>query len=377
MTGRERILKTLNHEEPDRIPIDLGGADVCRISFKAYKRLLNYLGIENDNIKLGNLVAQTAKLDNRFYNLYEIDVRPIELSNSSEWELEIIEEEDHYWFIDEWQRKWKKPKNRGLYYDIVTFPLANQSLSDYKWPNPRDTSRFRKIPEQFEKYGENEFAMVVPRGLGNGFLQMGAQLYGYERWFTMLAEVPEEVEKFLNKYYYFKKSFWEELLNRFGDNIDVVCELDDLGMQTAPWISKEMYRRLIKPRQKKLFSFIKEYNVSLLFHSDGAIFDFIPDLIETGIDILNPIQVSASGMDTALLKKEFGKDLVFWGGGVDTQRVLPYGTPEEVKAEVKSRINDLAAGGGYVFSTVHNIQSDVPPENIVAMLEAYQEMAEY
>ena len=194
----------------------------------------------------------------------------------------------------------------------------------------------------------------------------------------MLALEQKKVEEYLERYLEFKLEFWDNLLEQIGDMVDVVCESDDLGTQEATWISKDMYRHLIKPRQKKLFSFIKRRaEVKVFLHSCGSIYDFIPDLIETGVDILNPIQVSAAKMDTAKLKREFGKDLVFWGGGIDTQKVLPYGTKQEIEDEVKKRIDDLAPGGGFVFATVHNIQEDVPPENIVAMLRALNKYGYY
>ena len=155
--------------------------------------------------------------------------------------------------------------------------------------------------------------------------------------------------------------------------------VDDLGTQGGPLISPDMYRRLIKPRQQELFSFIKKKapHAKIFFHSCGSVYHFIGDLIEAGVDILNPVQVAAADMDSKRLKKEFGNDVVFWGGGVDTQRVLPYGTPQEVRDEVKRRLDDLAPSGGFVFATVHNIQGDVPPENIVAMWETLQEYGSY
>jgi uroporphyrinogen decarboxylase len=163
----------------------------------------------------------------------------------------------------------------------------------------------------------------------------------------------------------------KSILLALGDNVDVVLCPDDLGMQSGPLISPQLYRKLVKPRHRRLFDTIKSHtNAKLLLHSDGAIAPIIGDLIDIGVDILNPIQVSAAGMgDTARLKKEFGTHLSFWGA-IDTQQVLPFGTPEEIRAEVKARIEDLAPGGGYVLSAVHNIQAEVPPENVCAMFEA-------
>ena len=173
--------------------------------------------------------------------------------------------------------------------------------------------------------------------------------------------------------------YWDFIFSNFGEYIQMAYTANDLGSQENLLMSPSFYRKYIKPRQKKLNEFIKNKkpDIFIYFHSCGSILEIIPDLIEIGIDALNPVQVSAADMDTKKLKKEFGKDITFWGGGVDTQRVLPFGTPEVVKEEVKRRIEDLAPGGGFVFATVHNIQADVPPQNIMAMWEALQEFGKY
>jgi uroporphyrinogen decarboxylase len=175
-----------------------------------------------------------------------------------------------------------------------------------------------------------------------------------------------------------KMAYWDRALDLLEDNVDVVHEADDFAGQYKMLISPDAYRRIVKPLHKELFDFIHaRTKAKLFFHSCGSIRPVIPDLIEIGVDILNPIQVSATGMDSAELKKEYGDDVVFWGGGVDTQRVLGDGTQEEVRAETKRRISDLAPGGGFVFAAVHNIQGNVPPENIMAMWETLQEYGVY
>ena len=173
----------------------------------------------------------------------------------------------------------------------------------------------------------------------------------------------------------FKSAYWERALgDESGDLVDVVIEADDLGGQQAPLMSPRTYRQLIQPRHKRLFSFIKaQAPVKLFYHTCGAVRRLIPDLIDAGIDILNPVQISAAGMDLRELKQEFGRDLVFWGGGVDTQGVLGTATPAEIKDHVRRNIEALAPGGGFVFAAVHDIQANVPPENIMAMWEAWRE----
>jgi len=379
ITGKDRIKMALNHQMPDRVPIDFGGVETCQMHIKAYQRLLEYLDWnEKDNVKAKDIASQTAELHEKFLQKTNIDVRPIKLGVASNHELKINEADGYSWFVDEWGRKWKKPKGEGLHYSIVEFPLAEKELKNYNWPNPTDSGRFEGIQEQIKLHDDLGVAKVIPSGLGNGFLQMGAQLYGYKLWFTMLADKPSLAEEFLDIFLEFKKKFWGELLTRFGENIDVICELDDLGTQSSAWISLKMYKDLIKPRQKELFSFIKsKTDAAILFHSDGSIFDFIPDLIDVGVDVLNPLQISASNMEIKKIKDVFGDKLAFWGGGVDTQKTLPRGTPEEVKNEVKKNLKILKSGGGYVFSAIHNIQADVPPENILAMLEAFEKYCLY
>ena len=376
MTGRERILTALNHKEPDRVPLDIGVGRACSITITAYENLTKYLGIEIDKVESANttgLGLRTADVDERVYKKLGVNLRPIRLKKPSNWNLEINEDESSHWFIDEWRCKYRMPKG-GFYYDMVEFPLSKINLDDYVWPDPSDSGRFEGVEELAEYYINNsDSVLVYPECLGNGFLQMGAHLFGFDRWFTMLATDINTVEKYLNRYLELKIQFWDAVLSRLGNRIDVVCEGDDLGTQKGPWISLNMYRKMIKPMQEKLFSFIKKKaGVKLFYHSCGSIYQFIPDLIEIGVDILNPIQYTASQMNAHVLKKEFGNDLVFWGGGIDTQKILPFGTKQEIVDEVKRNIEYLAPGGGFVFAAVHDIQDDVPPQNIITMVEALE-----
>ena len=344
MNGRERVLTALNHKEPDRIPLDIGDSGACGIDIVAYKKLINYLGLDISNKveTSNNIDEQLACVDEQFFQYFGVDFRSLHLRGLSK-ASEIVEKEDGFYYVDEWHRKIKMPKKGGYYFDIVKFPLADNNYSQYQWPDPKDPCRYKGLTELADYYlNETDASLIFTGELGNGFLQMGAQLFGFERWFLMLVNEPKTVEKFLDRYLEFKLDFWDALLSRIGKKIDVVSECDDLGSQNSPLISLDMYRKYIKPRQKVLFSFIKKKaNVKLFFHSDGSIYDFIPDLIEVGIDILNPVQYSAAKMDTKKLKAEFGNELVFWGGGIDTQKILPFGSKKEIRDEVKKRINDL------------------------------------
>jgi uroporphyrinogen decarboxylase len=221
---------------------------------------------------------------------------------------------------------------------------------------------------------EVEEQAVVLGGLCAGIMEMAAWTRGFENYFSDFAINPEMLGYLMDTVLDLKMAYWEKALSEVGEYVDVVQEADDFAGQFRMLISPEMYRKIAKPRHKKLFNFLhKHSNAKIFFHSCGAIRPVIPDLIEIGVDILNPVQVSAVGMDSAELKREFGNEITFWGGGVDTQRILGDGTPQEVRDDVKRRIEDLAPGGGFVFATVHNIQPDVPPENIMAMWETLEE----
>ncbi|MBI5117123.1 hypothetical protein HZA56_11670 [Candidatus Poribacteria bacterium] len=215
---------------------------------------------------------------------------------------------------------------------------------------------------------------------GLGLFDMALLLHGIEDTLVDMMLNPALMEDLFDRINGFQMQLWERVLETVGGNIDVCLHSDDLGTQNGPMFSPELYRKLLKPRHTKLFSHIKKTaktEVKVLLHSCGSIRAIIPHLIETGIDALNPIQVSAARMDTKDLKREFGKELSFWGGGIDTQDVLPHGSPAQVKDEVKHRIEDLAPGGGFVFTAVHNVQADVPPENLRAMWETFQEHCRY
>jgi uroporphyrinogen decarboxylase len=381
MNSAERILTALDHKEADCIPFDLGGTHTTGMNVHTYRALLGYLGIE-DEVKITNLSSQLADIGDQLRDLWKVDTKGVFPRSPSTWKLKIEEDGDYLSYYDEWGIKWMMPKEGGHYYDMREHPLEGCTIEDldkFPWPNPRDPGRIAGLRDEAIKAKESGRAVLMAGTIGNGFLHTGNWLEGYEDFFSDLAGDPDKACKLMDKVLELKLAYWDMVLEEVGDLVHIVCELDDLGTQGGPLISPAMYRRLIKPRQQELFSFIKKKapHVKIFYHSCGSVYHFIGDLIEAGVDILNPVQVAAADMDTKRLKKEFGNDVVFWGGGVDTQRVLPYGTPQEVRDEVKRRIDDLAPGGGFVFATVHNIQGDVPPENIVAMWETLQEYGRY
>ena len=383
MTPRERVLTALRHKEPDRVPFDLGGSILTGITTTAYKSLRAHMDLSPmHEMRIMDIVQQLAFVDEDMARKLQTDVRGIFLKDPSDWSLKIEEAGKYSRFTDPWGIGWQMPKRGGYYYDMYHHPLKGITADDVDkapWPNPLDPARVKGLKEEAMKIRDEGFAVMMGNPFGAGVFEMVLWLQGFEDGFANLLADKKLTHKLLDKMMDLKLKFWDLYLTEVGECVDVVIDGDDVGIQETPMLSREMYREYILPRVKTIYSFIKKKapNVFIFFHSCGSIYDILPDILETGVDILNPVQVSAAKMDTAVLKKEFGDRLVFWGGGVDTQEVLPHGTPAEVKEEVKRRIGDLAPGGGFVFNTVHNIQHDVPPQNIIAMWEAVKEYGKY
>jgi uroporphyrinogen decarboxylase len=250
------------------------------------------------------------------------------------------------------------------------------AIDAFAWPDATDPARYVGIGEAARRIVEDEGRAVLVGSICGGLSEGLFKMRGFEDGYMDLAAEPERARQVMEKILEIKLAYWERALAELGDDVDVIGEADDLGGQDRPLFSPATYRALVKPLQAELFSFIRaRTSARIFFHSCGAIRELIPDLIEIGVDILNPVQVSAAGMDSASLKREFGRDIVFWGGGVDTQRILGGGSPSEVRVEVRRRIADLREGGGFVFAAVHNVQPNVPPGNLVAMWETWREEA--
>jgi len=383
MTSRERVLKTLNHQEPDRVPYDLTSTLVTGIHYKAYEKLRNYLGMEKKEIELFDRVQGLARVHEDVLQKLKVDTRGVLTGNPFGWKLKLEETPEYEQFIDVWGVTWRRPKPHGLYYDMVVHPLKGCTLEDAKkhsWPAPKDEHRLKGLKEEAAQLAHSDCLVLLGTvGMTVGLLQTFQWLLGYEDSFYALAAEPELTHYIVGKLAELDIEFWEWAIPYLGDDIKVVLYADDFGMQTGPVFSYEMFARYFKPWYAKIFSVIKKQKPDLyiFFHTCGSSRYIIPDLIESGADILNPVQFSSKDMDPVKLKNDFGNDMTFWGGGVDTQRVLPRGTVQQVKDEVKKRIDQFAPGGGFVFTPVHNIQPDVPPENIMAMWETLQEYGVY
>jgi len=379
---RERVIATLNHKEPDRIPLDLGGTIVSSITKNAYIGLKKYLGMEIEEVKILDHVQQLPYIDEKLLQKLNVDIRMVSADYSRDNEPQYFEEGDYLCFYDRWGAKLCRLKKNGYYFDLVEFPVNDisiESLNTYRWPELDSSKSISELKEKAKYYYENtEYALAGTAIFGRGVFEQPARIIGMESFLTSIALNEKFANEAMEKITELYIENCEHYLNEIGKYIQVFVYWNDLAGQTKPMISPDIYRRLVKPRDKRIIEMVKSRtNAKFFYHCCGAAGDFIPDFIEIGVDILNPVQVSALGMDTAKLKKEFGSDISFWGGGCDSQHILPYGTRDEVREEVKRRINDLAEGGGFIFSAVHNIQDEVPPKNIMAMFEAFEEFRNY
>jgi len=284
-------------------------------------------------------------------------------------------------FKDEFGATLRKPKD-SYYYDWREFPLSEPSVDalwTMPWPDPADPARYQGLRERVKTLRANtDRALFSIAPCGHDLFNQLLRVRGMENGLMDLLLNEEFAAAFLDRWTETILTAQPRFLSEVGDLVDVHFAADDLSGQSGPLIAPDLYRRLIKPRETRILRTIRANTTAKIFyHSCGAVTEFIPDLIEMGVDILNPVQVAANGMDTALLKKRFGKRLSFWGGGCDTQRVLSRGTPDEVRAEVRRRVRDFAPGGGFVFNPVHNIQPLVPTANVAALFEAALEFGRY
>jgi len=383
MLARERVLMALNHEEPDRVPIDLGSTPVTGICRNAYVHLLASLSLSPREIRVVDILQQLASLDEDVLQALEVDFRPIITNPPAAFRLQLRDEGDYETYYDQWGAKLSRPKVGGYYFDYVEHPIKDstlQALERYSWPDPDDPSRYEGLREQAQSLRERTpHALVGTCDLGTDILARPQWIRGYAASMLDLAADPDFAEAFLERLTQIAVRAWSRFLDEVGEYLDVAAFYDDLGMQDRPLISPAMYRRLVKPRHARIIETIKARTKAKVFmHSCGAVSEFIPDIIEIGVDILNPVQVSAAGMgDTAELKRRYGQHLTFWGGACDSQRVLPFGTPAEVQKETRRRIADLAPGGGFVFAPIHNIQDDVSGEKTLALYRTALEQGRY
>jgi uroporphyrinogen decarboxylase len=375
MTSRQRVLAALNHKEPDRVPIDLGGFQTG-IHKKAYESLLKHLDL-HDDITIMDPVQQLAKPCEELLQRFHVDVRYVIAHGPDSFQGRIEENRRNgrLWhdLKDEFGVVWSMPDDQQLYMDISHHPLANATIddiADYPFPDGGDRSRFSGVREQAAQL-RKETSYALSTGIGGVVYEFCWYMRGLEQWFTDTIENPTFCEALLDKTLQFWLNYYTGFMAEVGDLVDVVMIGDDLAGQFGPLFSPTFYRKVVKPRQKKLVQHIKSMTqAKIWYHTCGSCIPLIPDLIDNGVDILNPVQISAAEMDPRELKKQFGSQLVFWGGGIDAQHILPFATPAEIKLEVRKNLELFKPGGGYIFNNVHNIQAGVPTENIVALFDA-------
>jgi len=382
MNSRQRVLMALNHQEPDRVPIDLGATIVSSITKSAYLDLKKYLGVPVAELTMLDHVQQLPYLDDDLLERFGVDFRLVQLPAATAPGLSVFEEGDYYAFIDRWGSKLHMPKDSGLYFDWVDFPIRETSmaaLDAYHWPRPDPIEYNLRLADQAKTlFEQTDYALVGSAVIGGGIFEQPARTMGLPNFMMALVSEPEFADRLMERITDIYIESCNNYLDHVGQYIQVFTFWDDVCGQNGWLIRPELYRKMIKPKQRRLVEAIKKKtDAKLFYHSCGATFDLVPDLIDLGFDILNPVQVSAKGMDTRRLKTAFGKDIVFWGGGVDTQSVLPFGKPAEVADEVKRRIDDLAPGGGFIFAAIHNIQAFVPPANVVAMYDTALDYGRY
>jgi uroporphyrinogen decarboxylase len=382
MKPRERVRLALDHKEPDRIPIDLGATIVSSITKSAYISLKQHLNLPLEEIRMLDYVQQLPYLDETLMDRFGADFRMVQLPAATAPDLKVFEEGDYYAFIDRWGSKLHMPREGGLYFDWVDFPIREatmEALDRYNWPRPDPQEYNLRLGEQARFLYENtDFALVGSAVIGGGIFEQPARTMGLENFLMALVTEPKFADRLMEQITDIYIESCNRYLDEVGKYIQVFTYWDDVNTQDGWMIRPDVFRKMVKPKERRLVEAIKKKtDAKIFFHGCGATFDLIPDLIDAGFDILNPVQVSARGMDTRRLKQEYGRDIVFWGGGVDTQRVLPFGKPAQVAEEVKRRIDDLAPGGGFVFAAVHNIQAFIPPENVVAAFDTAREYGRY
>jgi uroporphyrinogen decarboxylase len=375
-TSRERVIAAINFFEPDRVPIDVAPL------YDFYVNLKKHLGLEiNEEVKYGlsmEVIPHPAVI-----KAIGADVSSVKLGSPNQPVTATLSDGS---IRDEWGVIYKKiSQTSGSYYEVVRPPLANATLEDlekYPWPVADLAGRGESAEKSAKYLFEDTDLALLGRAAGS-IIETPIYLMGFQNWMLRVGTDPQFACALLDKITEVQMSFDHILLQATAKYLNIYkVSGEDLGMQTGPLYSYHMFKEFFLPRQKRRWQAIREYldevnpRVKIMLHSCGSIRRFIPDLIDAGIQILDPIQPHAVGMDSIELKKEFGDKLAFHGG-IDIQQVLPFGTTSEVEKEVMTRIKALAPGGGYILSPAHNVQADVPPQNLVAMCQAAREYGHY
>jgi uroporphyrinogen decarboxylase len=345
--------------------------------------LIDYLGYD-ETPQILDPVQQIVAPSERVLELFHVDVRYVTAHGPDSFQggIELNERDGRLWhdLEDEFGVVWSMPDDQMLYMDISRHPLADARLddvADYPFPDGRDPSRFTGIREKALEI-KNHTPYALSSGICGVTYEICWYMRGLEQWFIDMKKNPAMCEAIIDRTSQFWVDWMAGFLGEVGDLLDVIMIGDDLAGQHGPLFSPAFYRQVVRPRQQRVIDVIQaNTQAKIWYHTCGNCVEYIPDLIEMGVDALNPVQISARGMDPKMLKDTFGQDITFWGGAIDTQHVLPFATPEQVRAEVRQNIEIFKPGGAFVFNNVHNIQAGVPPENMVALFETAYEHGFY
>jgi uroporphyrinogen decarboxylase len=385
ITSKERVQIALSHKEPDRIPIEAGGF-LSGINYLAYENLRIKLGLEPKEREFVGTITGTVKLQDDVLKMFNVDTRYVYIKDADDYDPEwrYPTETDGYekdWnlgisFIDKWGIRWTKPPT-SYYFDIENRPLANATIEDLKkwdWPNPKAKSRTSGLREQAKKISDDGYAVF---SIVEGPFEVIQYILGLENLFVKIYDNPKLIHWLFDKVTEIMTEIYSSFMEKVGDYMDCVLYYSDLGEQRGTIVSPKTWREFAKPREKEIVKVLKgKGKTKVAFHSCGSCWDLMDDLIEIGVDVLNPVQTSAAKMDAVKLKEKYGDLISFWGG-VDTQTVISRGAPEQVCEESKRMICAFGKNGGYLFGSCHNIQNLVPPENILALFETGYKFGKY
>ena len=407
MNSRERVIAAVNHQQPDQVPIDFGGHRSSGIMAIAYKKLKEYLGIETGDIYVYDFIQQLAVIEPEVLQCLPSDVidwgrgfclRP---DDWQDWVLpdgtpckipayiDVVRKGNDWLAYHPDGTLIAIQKEGCLYFEQTVRPLAGKDvppLDQLSYELQKVMWVYLAVPPGRVNYSNEAQLQQITDGLkalrlstdraiiavfGGNLNEFGQMLYGVGEFLMMLAAEPQKVHRLFDGLLEIYLKNLEIFLSHFGPYIDIIMFADDIGMQTGPQFSPKMYREFFHDRYKQMWTKVKKLaDVKIMLHCCGGIFPLLPGLIEAGLDIVQPVQITCKDMEPEKLKQEYGKEMCFWGGGCDTRWTLPHGTPQQVAEQVSELVKIWSPGGGFVFQQVHNVMADVPPENVVAMLEA-------
>lgn len=379
LTKRERVARCLAHQEPDHVPIDIGST-ASWFTDPAYERMKKQLGIESEG-DLFRLGENAAHYDEKLLDQLDTDFRHVYL-RPSQTDWAAWNASDKTQFVDEWgiERSYILSDYGGGNWERTSNPLAEATaddLDDYPWPDPTDPARVEGLAERAKRLWEETDYAISARAVSHGLFELSWELRGMEQFLVDMMLDKPFAHKLIGKILSVQLGLYTALLDAAGPYVQVVQTADDYGAQNAPLMSPELYREMIMPYRQELNRLIKAKapQAKIQHHTCGSVYKLLPDLIETGIEILNPVQPLAADMDPARLKAEFGDQLTFHGA-IDIQQAM-VGSIEDVETEVRTRIQQLGPGGGYIIATCSNVQPDIPPENVLALLRIARQAGQY